>query len=139
MTIEELEARLEAIQYIIVNDLYSHDMEEEVFTEVNELEKQIEALKSNNDDSNDILEQRREQYGDYDTFVSDMRNLLNILSVRKSKDNPNIYTVEDIENFFFVLKLLRLQTAKDIDSVKDLEGYAKLSKERRERSTQSNI
>ena len=132
MTKEEIEARIEAIEYLLDNKLYSVEMASEMYREIEMLKDRLEEPETTPDKSvNNILEQRKNQYGDYSVFVDHMSKVMNILSVHKGGEGINIYTVEDIENFFFVLKLLRLQTATDIDSLIDLSNYAKLAKDRR--------
>ena len=134
MTREEIENRIEAIEYILENDLYNNDYIDDIYDELDGLRAQMDSLKGSNDEDEgeSILEQRKAQYGNYSTFVAAMKNILNILTSRKGSCN---YDEEDIENFFFVLKLLRLQTASDLDSVFDLHGYAKLAYERRSNKT----
>jgi UDP-N-acetylglucosamine enolpyruvyl transferase len=130
----EIEARIDAIEYIIDHRLYSEEMEDEVYGELQVLRtallKHAEDTKEPSE-AESILEQRKSQYGDYNTFVTDMKNILNILTTRK--EGGDIYDEEDVENFFFVLKLLRMQTADDLDSVTDLSNYAKLARDRRDR------
>ena len=135
MTEQEIEARIKAINYILDNDLYNEDMYSEILDDLQELNAMLDEPIDSQEDTKEssevesILEQRKSQYGDYSSFVVDMKNILNILAARKDSCK---YDEEDIENFFFVLKLLRIQTASDLDSNKDLVGYAKLALERKE-------
>ena len=136
MTEQEIEARIKAINYILDNELYNEDIEDEIIDDLYSLRSELKNKPTDSQEDTkesseveSILEQRKSQYGDYNTFVVDMKNILNILATRKDSCK---YDEEDIENFFFVLKLLRIQTASDLDSNKDLVGYAKLALERKE-------
>jgi vacuolar-type H+-ATPase subunit H len=134
MKVEDVTARVEAVQYIIDNKLYNEDMEDELYGELETLKNELLEYPEDTEtesEAESILKQRKSQYGDYNTFIVDMRSILNILTARK--EYSRVYTDEDVENFFFVLKLLRLQTAKDLDSLIDLSNYAKLAKDRRDR------
>ena len=126
---EQTEARVRAIEYIIDNKLYNEELEDEIFGELSTLK----ALLSNKPNIDSVLNQRREQYGDYTEFVNNMTEIMNILDRPVSQTDIMKYRAEDIENFFLVLKLLRMQTADDLDSITDLIGYATLAKERREK------
>jgi UDP-N-acetylglucosamine enolpyruvyl transferase len=131
MTREETENRIKAIMYIIDSGLYTEEHVYEMHKELNDLQNSLKGAEEPSE-AESILEQRKSQYGNYDTFITDMRNILNILTTRK--EGGDIYDEEDVENFFFVLKLLRMQTAEDLDSLVDLSNYAKLAKDRRESS-----
>jgi len=126
---EQTEARVRAIEYIIEDKLYNEELEDEIFGELSTLK----ALLSNKPNIDSVLNQRREQYGDYTEFVNNMTEIMNILDRPVSQTDIMKYRAEDIENFFLVLKLLRMQTADDLDSITDLIGYATLAKERREK------
>jgi UDP-N-acetylglucosamine enolpyruvyl transferase len=136
MTKSQVEAKIKAIEYILENKLYDEEVEDEILSDLADLYDQLEDPKEAQEDTKksseveSILKQRKSQYGDYNTFVTDMRNILNILTTRK--EGGDIYDEEDVENFFFVLKLLRMQTADGLDSITDLIGYATLAKERRD-------
>ena len=124
----EIEARISALEYILENNFYEGDTEQDILQEANQLRKLLKEPEGIlNGPEQAIIKERQESYGDYDTFIADMVKILNILADRK---NSCKYTEKDIENFFFVLKLLRHQTAKDLDSVFDLARYADLAYER---------
>jgi hypothetical protein len=77
----------------------------------------------------EIIEDRKNQYGSYEQFVIEMASIMNILKQRRGEDGE--ITTQDTDNFFLVLKLLRLQTSEDEDSLIDLANYARLIRERR--------
>ena len=136
MTKQEIEAKIKAIEYILDNELYDEEIQDEILKDLYDLKDMLKSPETDSTATKEssevesILEQRKEQYGSYTSFVTDMRNILNILTTRK--EGGDIYDERDVENFFLVLKLLRMQTAKDLDSLTDLVGYATLAKERRE-------
>jgi len=91
--------------------------------------------------TDEILKERKSEYGEYKYQVMTIANIMNQLawlrSINQVKDEDvageNSFIDEiDVENFFLVLKLCRMQTSpKKEDNYTDLINYTKLIKERR--------